>query len=382
MRDDARVTAKDASPDTHEPLVVSGSDGLRVSGDATLEQGGKLWKLLGAALADGTGNLSIDVAGIKTIDGGGAALLIARARAYEQRTSSTVTWSGAAPSVAAMLDLNDRELAPLPRRPRERFLAQIGRVTYEIGDRAGAVLTFVGQLAAATWASITGPRNVNWRDLYRLVERAGADAVPIVLLINFLVGLITAVQAAFQLKPYGGDIFVADLVAKAMTREFGPLMTAIIVAGRSGAGFAAELGTMKVSEEIDALRSMGICHYCHLVLPRLLALVIAMPVLTVLANLLGIAGGLFTAMLYLDVTIPTFIQKTQSVLTLADVGTGLIKSVAFAFVIALSACERGLATTGGAEGVGRSTTSAVVGILFQIVFVNALFTILFQVFEI
>lgn len=374
------MTSADPASTQDGPQVGTSPDGatVHVAGPATLAHGRVLWAALESALADATGDVTIDLSGVDEIDGGGAALLISRARNHD----GTVRFDGARDDVAALIELNDRDLAPLPAREREGFLTQLGRSTYEFGERAGAILTFVGQVVSATWMSIAGPRKVNWKDIGRLVERAGADAIPIVLLINFLVGLITAVQAAFQLKPYGGDIFVADLVAKAMTREFGPLMTAIIVAGRSGAGFAAELGTMKVSEEIDALRSMGICHYCHLVLPRTLALIVAMPVLTVLANLLGMGGGLFTAMLYLDVTVSTYISKTQGALTTADLTSGLIKSVAFAIVIALSACERGLSTRGGAEGVGRSTTSAVVAILFQIVLVNALFTIVFQIFDI
>src|SRR5262249_25812783 len=214
----------------------------------------------------------------------------------------------------------------------------------------------------------------------RLMERAGADGLPIVLLISFLVGLVTGFQAAIQLKQFGANIFVADLVALSITRELGPLMTAIILAGRSGAAFAAELGTMRVSEEVDALFTLGLDPYRFLVLPRVLALLVAAPLLTFLADVCGILGGLLVALLTLDLTVNSYLRETQSALELWDVGSGLVKSVAFGLVLGLIACQRGLAASGGAEGVGRATTSAVVTSLVAIVLTDAIFTVLFNAF--
>jgi phospholipid/cholesterol/gamma-HCH transport system permease protein len=182
------------------------------------------------------------------------------------------------------------------------------------------------------------------------------------------------------LKQFGANIFVADLVALSITRELGPLMTAIIVAGRSGAAFAAELGTMRVSEEIDALVTLGLDPYRFLVLPRVLALLVVTPLLTFLADLCGILGGLLVALLTLDLTVGSFLRETRSALELWDVGSGLVKSVAFGLVLALIACQRGLAASGGAEGVGRAATSAVVTSLFALVLMDALFTVLFNAF--
>jgi phospholipid/cholesterol/gamma-HCH transport system permease protein len=289
---------------------------------------------------------------------------------------------GAQGRVRAMLDLYGHH----PPRPHLQsppqqigILDQIGRETIAMFTQSKA-LDYLGDVVVASGEAVRSPRAVNWRDVARLMERAGADGLPIVLLISFLVGLVTAFQAAVQLRQFGANIFVADLVALSITRELGPLMTAIIVAGRSGAAFSAELGTMKVSEEIDALRTLGLDPYLFLVFPRVIALVLVMPLLTVLADLVGILGGLLVALLGLDLTVNAYLLETQKALDLWDVGSGLLKSVVFAFSVALIACQRGLATSGGAEGVGRATTSAVVTSLFALVVLDAIFTILFNAF--
>ena len=258
-------------------------------------------------------------------------------------------------------------------------LDQIGRETLAF-VRENRGLDFVGDVAVAGAKAVRAPLSVNWRELPRLMERAGADSLPIVLVINFLVGLVTAFQAAVQLKQFGANIFVADLVGLSVTRELAPLMTAIIVAGRSGAAFSAELGTMRVSEEIDALRTLGIDPYGFLVFPRVITLVLVLPLLTIFADVIAIAGGLLVAMLGLDITANAYLIETQKAVGLWDVFSGCLKTVFFGASIALVACQRGLAARGGAEGVGRATTSAVVTSLFAIVVVDAIFTVLFNAF--
>jgi len=192
--------------------------------------------------------------------------------------------------------------------------------------------------------------------------------------------MVTAFQAIVQLRQFGADIFVADLVALSVARELGPLMTAIIVAGRSGAAFSAELGTMAVSEEIDALRTLGLSPYGYLVYPRLIALLVVVPMLALVGDVCGILGGVFVSMLRLDITLSAYLQRTQQVLDLWDVGSGILKSVVFGWAIALVACQRGLATRGGAAGVGVSTTAAVVASLFALVVIDALFTVIFNLY--
>jgi phospholipid/cholesterol/gamma-HCH transport system permease protein len=214
------------------------------------------------------------------------------------------------------------------------------------------------------------------------MERSGADALPIVALITFLTGLVTAFQAAIQLHRVGADLFVADAVALSMTRELGPLMTAIVAAGRSGAAFAAELGTMRVSEEVDALHTIGLDPQRYLVLPRMLALVAMLPLLTLLADAIGIFGGLVVGVLSLDLVPIAYLEETRKALVPWDVSSGLLKSVAFALAIGWVGCQRGLATRGGAEGVGRATTSAVVSALFALIAIDAIFTVVFHVFDV
>ncbi len=273
-----------------------------------------------------------------------------------------------------------------PKRPslqappaRIGILDQIGRETLTLVNESN-VLDFFGDSLVAGAQAVRSPRRVNWADVPRLMERAGADGIPIVLMINFLVGLVTGFQAALQLKQFGANIFVADLVGLSVTRELAPLMTAIIIAGRSGAAFSAELGTMRVSEEIDALRTLGLDPYQFLVFPRVIALTLIAPMLTIVADVIGIAGGLLVAMFSLDLTFQAYLAESEKALDLFDVYSGILKATVFGCAIALVACQRGLATRGGAEGVGRSTTSAVVTSLFAIVVLDAIFTVIFHVF--
>ncbi|GAC1577916.1 MAG: hypothetical protein NVS3B20_09210 [Polyangiales bacterium] len=225
------------------------------------------------------------------------------------------------------------------------------------------------------------PKTGNWKHVFPTMERAGADAVPIVVLINFLVGFVMGFQGATQLKQFGANLYVADLVGLSVTRELGPLMTAIILCGRSGASFAAELGSMSVSEEIDALRTMGFGPIRYLVLPRTLALMLVLPLLTLLGDLVGMFGGLIVGVTSLGLTVGGYLSETQKAVTMWDVFSGLVKSVVFALAISLISCQQGMATTGGAEGVGRRTTASVVSILFALIVIDAGFTVFFHAFN-
>jgi phospholipid/cholesterol/gamma-HCH transport system permease protein len=267
----------------------------------------------------------------------------------------------------------------LRRRRARGTLDQLGTATLSISREIQQVFAFLGQMAVSGAGLLRSPRSANWRELLPTMERAGADAVPIVLVINFLVGLAMAFQAAAQLKRFGANILVADLIAISICRELGPLMTAIVVCGRSGAAFAAELGFMKVNEEIDALRTMGFGPMRYLVLPRVFALIIVVPLLSVLGDAAGVLGGLLVGLTNLDLTVRGYLNETGRVLTLWDVSSGIVKSAVFAFAVALVACQQGLATTGGAEGVGRRTTSTVVITMFTLILADAVLTVLFRV---
>jgi len=339
------------------------------------------WSQVRGLLRAHPSSVRFDLSGVEALDGGATALLL-ELKSEVMAKGAEADIVGAQGRVRAMLELyGHHPPRPCLNQPPQRIgiLDQIGRETLTMVADSNA-LDYLGDVVVAAGRAIRAPRSINWHDVGRLMERAGADGLPIVLLISFLVGLVTAFQAAVQLRQFGANIFVADLVALSITRELGPLMTAIIVAGRSGAAFSAELGTMKVSEEIDALRTLGLDPYLFLVFPRVIALVLVMPILTVLADIVGILGGLLVALLGLDLTVNAYLLETHKALALWDVGSGMLKSVVFALNVSLIACQRGLATRGGAEGVGRSTTSAVVSSLFALVVIDALFTMLFNAF--
>lgn len=209
--------------------------------------------------------------------------------------------------------------------------------------------------------------------------RAGYRSLPLVAMISFLVGMIMALQSAYQLRTLGALELVADLVAISITRELAPLLAAIIVAGRVGSSVAAELGTMKVSQEIDALTVMGIDPIHFLVVPRLVALVVTLPCLTVFADTVGILGGLVVAVGAIDLGLPGYLENTRDALVLQDVYTGLVKAVVFAAIIGLVGCHQGLSTRGGAEGVGRATTAAVVRSIVLVIGADLFVTALFYV---
>lgn len=326
--------------------------------------------------------LNFDMTLVESVDGGTMALLVHLRNELKLRGvhSEFVGARGSVQDLVRLYHGHDKPVRKRRRRPRGS-LEQIGAGTVAFFDSVKQVLGFLGDMLLAVVGLLREPRTGNWREVPHIMEKTGADAVPIVVLINFLVGFVMAFQGAGQLKQFGANLFVADLVGVSMTRELGPLMTAIIVCGRSGAAFAAELGTMKVSEEIDALRTMGFGPVRYLVLPRTLAVMIVVPMLTLLADLVGIIGGLFVGIFSLDLTIGAYFTETRGAVSPWDVFSGVLKSFVFALAIALIACQQGFATSGGAEGVGRRTTSSVVFILFSLILIDAAFTVAFYYFH-
>jgi phospholipid/cholesterol/gamma-HCH transport system permease protein len=363
---------------TWQASLASGELCIALGGRITLDEAPALWKRVAEVLerAFGTQSVRVNFGAVETIDGACLALLV-HLQSELRRRSVRCELEGGSADVRRLITLYSRRRLKrrLPRRPRN-VLEQVGEATAAYFAAVVAGLDFLGQLIVAALHALRNPSTLNLRDVAFTMERAGADALPIVLLINFLIGFVMAYQSALQLRQFGANIFVADLVGIAMARELGPLMTAIIVCGRSGAAFAAELGTMKVSEEVDALRTLGVVPLRFLVLPRVFGLMLVAPLLTLLADGVGIAGGLLVATTRLELSPAAFLNELRQSLQLSDVGSGLVKSVVFAFAIALVACQQGLATTGGAEGVGRRTTGAVVSILFVLILIDAVFTVL------
>jgi phospholipid/cholesterol/gamma-HCH transport system permease protein len=354
---------------------------ISIGGSLTLEEAAGLWKRVGEVLERERrfAHVSVDLSQVESMDGSCLALLV-HLRSELAKRRVPCEFVGADKEQRSLLELHGRRR--LKRRARRRpksAVEQLGQATQNAFHATVQVLDFFGELVLAAATALKRPRSLNLRDVTLTMERAGADAVPIVLLINFLTGFVMAYQAAAQLARFGANIFVADLVGLAMVRELGPLMTAIIVCGRSGAAFAAELGTMKVSEEVDALRTLGLLPLRYLVLPRVLGLMLVAPLLTLLADAIGIGGGILVAATSLDVTPSAFIAELRQVMMPWDVISGLVKSVVFSGTLGIIACQQGLATAGGAEGVGRQTTSAVVISLFSLILLDAVFTVFFGV---
>ncbi len=327
-------------------------------------------------------HLDIDLSELSHVDAGSMALLVnVRAKLHEKGVACEFV--GASEHVQGIVQLlgGDVRVAKKKKRRPRSFLEQVGTATWDMLCEIKLVLGFLGQLLIAAGNVLRRPRSANWGEVPYLMERSGADAVPVVMLMNLLVGMVMAFQAAKQLKQFGANILVADLIGISVTRELGPLITAIVLAGRSGAAFAAELGTMRVNEEIDALRTMGFGPMRFLVVPRVVAMMLVLPMLSLFADVMGVLGGLIVGLTSLDLTVLGYIQETRRVVHLWDVFTGLIKSVPFGLTIALIASQQGLATEGGAEGVGRRTTSSVVITLFCLIVLDAAFTAFFRAMD-
>ena len=233
----------------------------------------------------------------------------------------------------------------------------------------------MGMLISEIISSLLKPASVRWSDTLTYMKKAGVDSLPILSLISFLLGLIMAFMSSLQLKQFGANIYVASLVGLAMVRELGPIITAILVAGRSGSAFAAEIGTMKVNEEVDALVTMGFDPVRFLAVPKVFAAMVVVPILTLFSDLFAIFGGLLVGTLGLDITPYAYLRQTAASFTSFDIVAGIAKSVVFAMLIAGIGCQRGFEVRGGAQAVGNATTSAVVSSLFLIIVTDSVFAI-------
>ena len=259
---------------------------------------------------------------------------------------------------------------------RESVFSRIGSYVLEATESAGDLLAFIGEAFLAFIKLLAGKARFRRSDLALIVQECGVQALPIVALISFLVGLILAFMGAIQLKMFGAQIYVADMVGIAMTREMGAMMTGIIMAGRTGAAFAAQLGTMQVNEEIDALTTMAISPMEFLVLPRMLALILMMPLLTLYADLVGILGGAVVGIGMLNLSVVQYYHETLRALSLTQVGIGVIHSVVFGVLIAISGCFQGMRCGRSASAVGKATTSAVVMSIILIIVSDGVFAVM------
>lgn len=392
-RSEAPAGSADAAIDRLGPREIALSGCWTASGIAAVSR-------LPALADNSAAQLAIDTARIELFDTAGAWVLARllqqlneqgvafELRNLSDRYAALLAAAGqhmadtARPKKAGPNSSQNRSHDPSPdTSPAIAHLERLGRAAGDAVEQALALLRFIGETAVALAHSLTTPRTLRWRPILYNIRRAGFDALPIVGLLSFLLGVVVAYQGADQLRQYGANIFVADLVGLSMLREFAPLITAIIVAGRSGSAFTAQIGTMSVNEEIDAMLTLGISPLDMLVLPKLLALLVALPLLTVFADLLGVIGGMLMAQTQLGVSIDEFGERFVKAVSVTAYLIGIAKAPVFALIIVMVGCFQGFRTRGGADSVGRQTTRSVVQSIFLVIVGDALFSVAFSALD-
>ena len=372
------------------PLQVQDQDGRRLialAGPWTVAGVAPLAQAVASAAGSPPPAVEIDSGDVEALDLTGAWLL----RSLERRLAAagaTVSWRAGRPAPLAFIDeVMAREQGPAVEAPAAPGLVarpfdRLGRLVVGLRRSALDHLALLGGIVVVFGRACLGPRHLRLPSVVRHVYDTGVTAIPIVSLIAFLISVIVAYIGAVQLRQYGGEIFVADLVAISVLREFGVLLTAIIVAGRSGSAFAAELGAMQLNDEVDALRAIGLDPVEVLVVPRVLGLVIAVPLLTVVADAMGLAGGALLTWFLIDMTFTQYWDRVNEALAPTTFWVGIIKAPVFAFLIALVGALRGLQVRGSSRELGRLTTVAVVQAIFLVILFDALFAILFMELDI
>ncbi|MBI5248591.1 MAG: MlaE family lipid ABC transporter permease subunit [Desulfomonile tiedjei] len=337
-------------------------------------------ELIDVVKSESLRDVVVDLKNLSYLDSSGVAILLELSR-MSRELGNTLRLTNIPLRIQSFLELMEFQhpagAGILSPRPEPSIIEQIGSGALRVKQNARDIVTFIGATATALFQYLSRPSKLKWDDLWKLIEKSGADAIPIVTILSFLMGGVLAFQAAIQLRKFGANIFVADLVSLSICLEMGPLMTAVIVSGRSGAAYAAHIGTMQVNEEIDALRIMAIDPVRYLVVPRILAVAFALPCLTLFADLVGILGGCVVSVSSLDLTPTAYFEQVRKVLEVSDVVKGLVKSFAFGIEIAMVGCLRGFQVRGGAESVGVATTSAVVTCIFLLTVTDAVFSMLY-----
>ncbi len=326
---------------------------------------------------------TIDLSGVEAMDTAGAWLVYRCLRQW-RNDGLSANMSGGSAAFRNLIDTVGAFDSKCPDPPPPvnaiaAIVARTGRATIGILQETGALIRFVGVTLTALLRNLVLPGRLRVTALFFHLEHTGLNALPIVGLISFLVGVVLAFQGADQLSRFGAEIFTVNLVGAGVLREMGVLLTAIIVAGRSGSAFTAQIGTMKVNEEVAAMQVMGLDPVDVLVIPRLVALIVTLPLLTFYADLMGLAGGALMAALVLDISVLQFLRQLNDAVPLSAYGVGLVKAPVFAFVIAVVGCFEGLRVAGSAEAVGALTTRAVVESIFLVIVLDAMFSVFFAI---
>ncbi len=362
----ARI-GRDSTDDTLE---------IELTGEWRLEESRTSWVSLGIGKTVRTIRLKpVDL----TFWDSSLLLFLAEAQTWKAASGGTLDLSLLPEQMQVLTEeLSTSERTTIHQDRAENPLAFIGVATIRAGQQVKEILQFVGECVLSAGRLIRAPLKLRWKDCFEEMQRCGAMALPIISLISFLVGVTLAYTGAIVLRQFGADIWVADLVGLSVAREMGALMTGIVLAGRTGAAFAAQIGNMGANEEIDALETLGIAPVDFLVMPRILALGIMMPLLTLYSNALGVIGGMVVAKGVLDIPPTAYWVEMLTSIDLSDLAVGLIKSVAFGLIIGLSGCLRGLQADRSAAGVGQAATSAVVTAILYIIVSDAVFAVIFQ----
>jgi phospholipid/cholesterol/gamma-HCH transport system permease protein len=370
------------------PSEESGAFVLAAAGEWLVANAAELDRRLRAMRLPSGKRVALDLAGLDRLDTAGAWLLMRTEHDLAAR-GNDVEIRNLRPNLAPLLDQvrSGGFVVPAPHpRPAHHtvagFLARIGQITLGLVARAYSILGFFGAVCETGGALVLRPRRLRLTVLIAQMEQTGVNALPIVGLLSFLIGVVLAYQGADQLRRFGAEIYTVNLLGAGILRELGVLMAAIILAGRSGSAFTAQIGTMRVSEEIDALRTIGLDPIEVLVIPRLFGLVLTLPMLTLYANLMALFGGCLMAWASLGITIPQFVRQLQGSLYPWTFWIGLVKAPFFAFIIALIGCYEGFQVARSAESVGRLTTLSVVESIFLVIVADAGFSIFFSIIQI
>ncbi len=363
---------------TESPQSTAHARALVLAGVLDARGAPELAKRVRKRLPPKKSKLVLDLSAVTAIDSAGTATLVDVWRLGHAR-GFAVELAGVQPDVLKSLQEFRVTVTVPPPAALPGFFESLGATAWGAVNAVGGFLVLAADTTVGAVQSLFTPGRMRWAAYFRESSVMGSQALGIVGLITFLIGLTLAFQSAYQLRQFGAAIYVASLTAISMVREMGPLITAILVAGRSGSSITSEVATMKVGEEIDAMQVMGIPFVDYVAVPKMLAMVTMMPLLTIIADLLGILGGWIVGMVYLDIAPKPYLQKTIDALVTKDLVTGLFKSFVFAWGIALIGLYHGIGVRGGAQEVGKATTASVVSAIFFIIVADSIFSIIFYV---
>jgi phospholipid/cholesterol/gamma-HCH transport system permease protein len=365
------------APTMPSATVVRDGDAVRLAGRLTVSRAAALERDLAAAIGADPGPFRIDLSAVDRIDTVGAWLVHKLVR--DAPGSRVEAASPEARNLIAEVAAGDAACTIRPAQPPFllRELERLGLYVFELFRTAGAGLAFIGMTLSGAVRAVSQGRGIRWGAVSVQMEQTGVSALGIVGLMSFLIGIVLAQQGAVQLASFGAEVFTINLVGRATFRELGILLTAIMVAGRSASAFAAQIGSMKIAEEVDAMRTIGLDPVEVLVLPRVIGLTLVMPLLAFYASILAVMGGGLFCWLSLDIPPATFVQRIREVVPMSDFWIGLSKAPVFGAIIAIIGCFQGFQVAGNAESLGMRTTLAVVQAIFIVIVLDAFFAVFY-----